>query len=181
MKNKIKKADASSVAPLFLFTLFAISAVFVLLGGVRIYKTMLERDRASFERRTVSQYLVTRMRQSDSLGGCYIGDFDSLEPQSAGDTLFYREVIEGEEYLTRIYCHEGYLCELFSSADGGFSKSDGERVIPVLSLSFKNENGLPSYNAAGRALEVSPAEYMKERFDEVMAEQQEEAGMGMSM
>ncbi|MBQ2932876.1 MAG: hypothetical protein IJE62_08610, partial [Clostridia bacterium] len=41
---------------------------------------------------------------------------------------------------------------------------------------FKNENGLPSYNAAGRALEVSPAEYMKERFDEVMAEQQEEAG-----
>lgn len=46
---------------------------------------------------------------------------------------------------------------------------------------FKNENGPPSYNAAGRALEVSPAEYMKERFDEVMAEQQEEAGMGMSM
>ena len=46
---------------------------------------------------------------------------------------------------------------------------------------FKNENGLPSYNAAGRALEVSPAEYMKDRFDEVMAEQQEEAGMGMSM
>ena len=46
---------------------------------------------------------------------------------------------------------------------------------------FKTENGLPSYNAAGRALEVSPAEYMKERFDEVMAEQQEEAGMGMSM
>ena len=46
---------------------------------------------------------------------------------------------------------------------------------------FKNENGLPSYNAAGRALEVSPAEYMKERFDEVLAEQQEEAGMGMSM
>ena len=46
---------------------------------------------------------------------------------------------------------------------------------------FKNENGLQSYNAAGIALEVSPAEYMKERFDEVMAEQQEEAGMEMSM
>ena len=46
---------------------------------------------------------------------------------------------------------------------------------------FKNENGHPSYNSGGRALEVSPAEYMKERFDEVMAEQQEEAGMGMSM
>ena len=142
MKNKIQKADASSVAPLFLFTLFAISAVFVLLGGVRIYKTMLERDRASFERRTVSQYLVTRMRQSDSLGGCYIGDFDSLEPQSAGDTLFYREVIEGEEYLTRIYCHEGYLCELFSTTDPGFSKGDGEHLVAVSSLLFREDDGV---------------------------------------
>jgi len=46
---------------------------------------------------------------------------------------------------------------------------------------FKNENGLPSYNAAGRALEVSPAEYLKERFDEITSEQSEDVGMGMSM
>lgn len=39
---------------------------------------------------------------------------------------------------------------------------------------FKNENGLPSYNAAGRALEMSPAEYMKERFDELMIGQEEQ-------
>lgn len=45
---------------------------------------------------------------------------------------------------------------------------------------FKNENGLPSYNAAGRALEMSPAEYMKERFDELMIGQ-EEQDLGMSM
>ena len=47
---------------------------------------------------------------------------------------------------------------------------------------FKNENGLPSYNAAGRALEMSPAEYMKERFDELMIGQEEEdPGMSMGM
>ena len=39
---------------------------------------------------------------------------------------------------------------------------------------FKNENGLPSYGAAGRALEISPAEYMRERFDVLMEEQQSE-------
>ncbi len=33
---------------------------------------------------------------------------------------------------------------------------------------FKNENGLPSYGAAGRALEMSPSEYMKERFEELV-------------
>jgi len=47
---------------------------------------------------------------------------------------------------------------------------------------FKNENGLPSYGAAGRALEMSPAEYMRERYDELSLNQEEqESGMGMSM
>ncbi len=142
MKAKIKKADASSLAPLFLFALFAISSVFVLLCGARIYKSMVARDGESYERRTVSQYVATRLRQSDRDGAYYIGDFGSLAPAAEGDTLFYLEEIDGEEYLTRIYCHEGYLCELFSTADGGFTKGDGEKVIPVSSLSFRNENGL---------------------------------------
>ena len=47
---------------------------------------------------------------------------------------------------------------------------------------FKNENGRPSYGAAGRALDMSPAEYMKERFDELMIGQEEQdPGMSMSM
>lgn len=45
---------------------------------------------------------------------------------------------------------------------------------------FKNENGLPSYGAAGRALEGSPAEYMKIRYDELVREQNTD-GMGMTM
>lgn len=142
MKDKVKKADASSLAPFFLFAIFAISSVFVLLCGAKIYKSMLARDTASFDRRTVAQYIATRIRQSDKEGAYFIGNFDTLEPAAEGDTLFYLEEIEGEEYLTRIYCHEGYLCELFSTADGGFSKNDGEKVIPIVSLSFKNENGL---------------------------------------
>ena len=142
MKVKIKKADASSVAPLFLFALFAISSVFVLLCGAKIYKSMLTRDEISHERRTVMQYIATRIRQSDKDGAFYIGNFSTLEPAAEGDTIFYLEVIDGEEYLTRIYYSDGYLCELFSTADGGFSKGDGEKVIPMSSLSFKNKNGL---------------------------------------
>ena len=41
-----------------------------------------------------------------------------------------------------------------------------EKRIPR-QIDFKNENGLPSYGAAGRALDMSPAEYMKERFEEL--------------
>lgn len=142
MKVKMKKADASSLAPLFLFALFAISSVFVLLCGAKIYKTLLERDSLSHSRRTVSQYVATRLRQSDAVDAYYIGSFFSHEPASEGDTLYYREVIEGEEYLTRIYCHEGYLCELFSTAADSFEKGDGERAIPVASLSFEMNDGV---------------------------------------
>lgn len=43
---------------------------------------------------------------------------------------------------------------------------------------YKNENGLPSYGAAGRCLEMSPAQYgqqrMSELFYEGLAEQPEE-------
>ena len=46
---------------------------------------------------------------------------------------------------------------------------------------FKNENGLPSYKAAGRALEMSPAEYMKERYDELAGDQVQESGLKMNM
>lgn len=40
---------------------------------------------------------------------------------------------------------------------------------------FKNENGLPSYKTAGRALEISPAEYMKAKYDELAGEQVQES------
>lgn len=47
---------------------------------------------------------------------------------------------------------------------------------------FKNENGLPSYGAAGRALEISPAEYMRERYEALMLNQEEQdSGMGINM
>ena len=39
---------------------------------------------------------------------------------------------------------------------------------------FKNENGLPSYGAAGRALEMSPAEYIRERYDALGIETKQE-------
>ncbi len=56
-----------------------------------------------------------------------------------------------------------------------------KRRIPK-QTEFKNENGLPSYGAAGRALEMSPAEYMKERYEElILGQEQQESEMGMSM
>lgn len=54
-----------------------------------------------------------------------------------------------------------------------------EKRIPR-QIDFKNENGLPSYGAAGRALDMSPAEYMKERFEELSIVQESQTeGMNL--
>ena len=54
-----------------------------------------------------------------------------------------------------------------------------EKRIPR-QIDFKNENGLPSYGAAGRALDMSPAEYMKERFEELSITQESQSeGMNL--
>ena len=54
-----------------------------------------------------------------------------------------------------------------------------EKRIPR-QIDFKNENGHPSYGAAGRALDMSPAEYMKERFEELSIVQESQTeGMNL--
>ena len=68
--------------------------------------------------------------------------------------------------------------EVMDAIDGFMLQN---RRIPK-QTEFKNENGLPSYGAAGRALEMSPAEYMRERYDDLMLSQEEQyEGMGMNM
>ena len=70
----------------------------------------------------------------------FIGDFSKAEPQEVGDTLFLVETIGGIKYYTRIYCSNGYLYELFSTADNTFEKDDGEKILPLNGLNFK-QNG----------------------------------------
>ena len=49
-----------------------------------------------------------------------------------------------EAYLTRIYCHEGFLRELFSAEGGSFSPEDGEKLIELHALSFEKSNNMLS-------------------------------------
>lgn len=137
MKKRIKKIDASTLSPLILFTVFSLCVIAVLLTGAKIYRNASGRDRASYDRRTVAQYLTTRIRQSDRDGGYFIGEFDSTSGQAQGDTFFSCVEYDGELYHTRIYCHDGYLYELLTLAGAEFEPRDGEKIIEAESVTFK--------------------------------------------
>ena len=109
---------------LLLFGVFAVSILSVLLSGAGVYRRLVERDDASYDRRTAIHYVATRVRQADRAGSVSVRSFEGCP------ALILSEEIEGEVYETRIYHYDGYLRELFVSAEGDFLPEDGEKVLP---------------------------------------------------
>lgn len=130
MKKK-RKTDALIV--LLLFGVFAVCVLSVLLTGADAYQRLSARDRASYDRRTAGQYLTTRVRQADRLGDVAVEDFDGA------DALVFTEEIDGEVYRTMVYCHDGYLRELFAVEGGDFLPADGEKILEAQGLTLSME------------------------------------------
>lgn len=130
----------SGLLVLVLLGVFAVCILIVLLTGAKSYARLAERDSTAFDRRTAAQYLATKIRQSDSENAVYIGNFDADSAQTEGDTLILREEAGENVYLTRIYCADGSLRELFGTADGGMQPEDGEIILAAESVHF-TQNG----------------------------------------
>ena len=124
-----KDHSLNGLLALLLFGIFAACVLSVLLMGADAYQRLTERDRESYVSRTVAQYIATRVRQADRSGGISAGAF------GGSDALELWETIDGEAYVTRVYCHDGWLRELFTDASGDFAPEDGEPVLEAESLS----------------------------------------------
>lgn len=142
MKKTIKKNSALVLAPLLLFVILTTCILGVLLTGAGVYQSLSSRNHTNFEHRTIAQYLTTRLRQSDVATMSFVGDFYEGIPTSEGNTFFIREEINGHTYYTRIYCHDGYLYELFTAAEGTFHPQDGEKLLELKKLHFSLDSNL---------------------------------------
>jgi len=133
MKRFKSKHYMDGLLILLLFGVFAVSILAVLLSGAGAYRRLTERDDCAYDRRTAAQYVVTRVRQADQAGGVSVRTFEGCP------ALILSEEIEGETYETRIYHYDGYIRELFVSAEGDFLPEDGEKVLPAGSLLVDEE------------------------------------------
>lgn len=135
-----KEPKVTGLLVLVVFTLFSLCILGVLLTGAKSYEALVRRGGESYVYRTAAQYLSTRVRQADQMDAISVEDFGG---QTA---LVLRQEIHGETYLTRIYCHNGSLRELFTAETGTFSPEDGERLLALSALSFeKTENTLSAH------------------------------------
>lgn len=136
MKQNRKLTD---LLALVVFAVFSLCVLAVLLAGASGYRALLSQGERLYEERTAVQYLATRVRQAPKV---------ETEDFSGCQALVIRE----EDYLTRIYCHEGFLRELYCSADADLSPEDGEAIVQTGSLSFALEERLLRVQIDDRAL-----------------------------
>lgn len=151
-KEQNGKFSVDGVLALVLFGIFALCVLAVLLQGAKAYRQLTERGQASYQQRTAAQYLVTRVRQADAQGAVSVGSLGAVE------TLELVETIDGTRYVTRVYCWDGQIRELFSAADREFSPADGQCILPASDLDLELNNGLLTaeiVDADGRRTQVS--------------------------
>ena len=147
MKRQELNRSVSGIAALLMLAVFGLGILGVLLGGARIYKDLTACGSDSYDSRTCLQYLRTKLNQSpDPSQIC-------VEPFGEQEGLFIRQTLNGQTYVTRIYCHNGWLMELFSVNSDGFAPEDGEKILPLDSLSASQSGSLLTLKAySGDAL-----------------------------
>ena len=135
MKDRFRKTDFGGLLVLLLFAVFSVCILSLLLTGANVYQKIVQRDQEAFDRRTAVQYLEMRVHQSDRIGSIHPGSFDG-ELSEEGDTLLLTEDIGGLVLVTRIYCLDGHLRELYGISDAELSPEAGEEVAEAQSVSF---------------------------------------------
>ena len=130
---KEKSTKLTDLLALLVFAVFALCVLLVLLSGAKVYRELVSRGEASFESRTAVQYVTTRVRQAEAVT---VGDFDGCQ------ALVIPEEIDGEIYLTRVYCHDGYIRELFCAETAALSPEAGTFILPAEQLGFSLSDGI---------------------------------------
>lgn len=133
MKKRETRHSIDALTALLLFGVFAVCILAVLLTGAGSYQRLTQRDRETYAGRTAVQYLTTRIRQADGLRQVAVEDFMGVP------ALVLRE--DGG-YLTRVYCYEGYLMELYTAESDVLEPSVGERILPAEELELQLEGSM---------------------------------------
>lgn len=132
MKRRDNQQSVCALGALLLLGVFAVSILCVLLAGTGTYQRLTRRDQHAHDSRTCAQYLATKVRQA------YAPDAVSVQSFDGRDALVIRREVDGEIYLERVYCCDGWLMELFAPADSDMAARDGEKIMQADSMTLRH-------------------------------------------
>ena len=131
MKKNVSKI--TDLMALTVFAVFAVCVLMVLLCGARVYQKLADGGADTFERRTAAQYISTRVRQAETIA---VTDFEGIP------ALTVYERTGGAVYVTRVYCRDGYIRELYCAENAALPPETGEKILPAEELRFSVEGDL---------------------------------------
>lgn len=143
MREKTGQKHITTLAAVTLLAVFAVSILLTLLAGAGAYRRLADRDAASFDARTAAQYIATRVRQND-VGYEWPDETAVTVEDFCGVDCLTLQEWNGEavsKYVTRLYCYDGSLWELYTTADAQVELTDGERVLDLDKLELSLVDG----------------------------------------
>lgn len=131
-----RRGEVRGVFVFALLAAFAVLSLFVVLVGARSYRAINASADWAFISRTGMSYLLGKVRGADAA--------DQLEilNEAGVSVLALGQQIEGERYLTYIYCDGDEVREYFARADLAFSPDYGEKIFGASSLYFEKTGSL---------------------------------------
>ena len=124
---------------LLLFFLFVCCMVFVLFSGIHVYKSVSAVADEQFNINICNSYITAKIRHYDRVNGVTV---DQIEGK---DAILLKETIEKEEYVTFLYCSDGYLKELFCVENRNVDLSAGHPIALLDDFECELQNGLLSF------------------------------------
>ena len=126
-----KRHSADSLFTLLLLLLFLLAGAASLALGVRVWRAAEDGVQRQYALATPLQYLAGRVRQADGL---------RIERFADGtEAIAFNAELAGETYVTRLYCYNDSLCELFTPVDVTLTPADGAALLPAKSLHLSQE------------------------------------------
>ena len=128
-----------SMQGVFVFVLlgiFAVMSTLMVLLGAQMYRNTVDHATANNEDRVLGAYVRSMIRAEDADHAV------SVESQNGVTTLALREKLDGEAYVTWLYCYEGQLYEQYTSAGHDFEPQSGSAICPAQSFEPKISDGL---------------------------------------
>lgn len=135
-KHKRVQHSMQGVFVFVLLGLFAVMSTLMVLLGAQMYRNTVDHSTANNEDRVLGAYVRSMIRAEDTSGAMEIGEYNGVK------TLAMREDLDGEAYVTWLYCYDGNMYEWFTSDDGDFRPESGTAICPAQSFEPHLENGL---------------------------------------
>ena len=144
-ESKTRKRPPVRIQNVFIFLLlaiFAVCAIFLTAMSARIYRDTVHASEENNTARIIDAVLRGAV-QSEDTGSVFVmeegaateTDADGVTTHVAGiPVLVFRNDYDGEIYLRRLYCVNGWLWESFTAEEYGFEEEMGESLIEVRSF-----------------------------------------------